>query len=193
MTIVTDEVATLELTLAQTDRIVSSVRDDEWSLPTPCEGWDVSKVSSHLVGAMRKFRIAAEGRTPEWGVPEPVEGDLVDAYRQASADLLAAWRTPGALDTTRDFAGRQVPAVYMLGLHRTEVVLHGWDVAKAVGRTDDLDPRLAESALAFSRAMLRPEFRGTPAEGRHFGHEVPVPEGAPAYDRLAGWMGRSPH
>jgi hypothetical protein len=34
MTSVTDEVATLELILAQTDRIVSSMRDDEWSLPS---------------------------------------------------------------------------------------------------------------------------------------------------------------
>jgi hypothetical protein len=58
MTTVTDEVATLELALAQTDRIVSSVRDDEWSLLTPCEGWDVSQVLSHLVGVVGKFRIA---------------------------------------------------------------------------------------------------------------------------------------
>jgi uncharacterized protein (TIGR03086 family) len=190
---VTVEVATLELALAQTDRIVSSVRDDEWSLLTPCEGWDVSQVLSHLVGVVGKFRIAAEGGTPQRGDADPGEVDLVDAYRQASAGLLAAWRAPGTLDSTRDFGGQQLPAAFMLGMHRTEVVLHGWDMAKGIGRTDDLDPELAEIALAFARGMLRTEYRGTSAEGKHFGHEVPVPKEAPAYDRLAGWMGRSPH
>jgi uncharacterized protein (TIGR03086 family) len=185
METVTDEVATLELALTQTERIAASVRDDEWSRSTPCEGWDVSEVLSHLVGVVRSFRVAAEGGTPQYGVHEPAEGDLVDAYRQASAGLQAAWRAPGALDGTK--------AASMLGMQRTEVVLHGWDMARGVGRTDDLDPNLAEIALAFARGMLRPEFRGTPAEGKHFGHEVPVPEDAPAYDRLAGWMGRSPH
>jgi uncharacterized protein (TIGR03086 family) len=185
MKTVTDEVATLELALAQTDRIVSSVRDDEWTRSTPCEGWDVSQVVRHLVGVLRNFRIAAEGGTPQYGVTEPVEGDLVDACHQASAGLLAAWRAPGVPDSTR--------AASMLGMQRTEVVLHGWDLARGVGRTGDLDPELAEIALAFARGMLRPEYRGTSAEGKHFGHEVPVPEDAPAYDRLAGWMGRSPH
>jgi uncharacterized protein (TIGR03086 family) len=184
MKTVTDEVATLELALAQTDRVVSSVRDDEWTRSTPCEGWDVSKVLSHLVVVLRKFRVAAEGGTPQWGDAEPLEGDLVDAYRQASAGLRAAWRAPGALDSTQ--------AAFTLGMQRTEVVLHGWDLARGVGRTGDLDPELAESALAFARDMLRPEYRGTSAEGKHFGHEVPVPADAPAYDRLAGWMGRSP-
>jgi uncharacterized protein (TIGR03086 family) len=184
MRTVTDEVATLELALAQTDRIVSSVRDEEWTRSSPCEGWDVSRVLRHLVVVLRQFRIAAEGGTPQWGDADPVEGDLVDAYVQASAGLLAAWRAPGSPDGTQ--------AAFTLGMQGTEVVLHGWDMARGVGRTDDLDPELAEVALAFARGMLRPEYRGSSAEGKHFGPEVPVPEDAPAYDRLAGWMGRSP-
>ncbi len=138
------------------------------------------------------MRVSAEGGTPQWGRSDPVEGDLVAAYGEASAGLLAAWSAPGALETTRDFGGHPVPAAFALGVHRIEVVIHGWDVAAALGRTGELDPVLAEIALASSRAMLRPEFRGTAAEGKHFGHEVPVPDDAPAYDRLAGWLGRSP-
>jgi uncharacterized protein (TIGR03086 family) len=188
----TDEVATLEQALAQTGRVVASVGEDEWSLPTPCEGWDVSQVLRHLVGAMRKFRVSAKGGTPQWGAPDPVEGDVVDAYHEAAAGLLAAWSSPGALEGTRDFAGRPMPAAYMLGVPRSEVVVHGWDIAAAVGRTADLDPQLGEGVLSFSQAMIRPEYRGTLAEGKNFGPEVPVPEDAPVYDRLAGWLGRSP-
>jgi hypothetical protein len=35
-------------------------------------------------------------------------------WQQPWRDMLAAWGTLGALDTTRDFGGRQVPAVFML-------------------------------------------------------------------------------
>jgi hypothetical protein len=52
-----------------------------------------------------------------------------------------------------------------------------------------LDPALAEHALRWSRGMLRPEFRGP---DKAFGVEVPVPDDAPVYDRLAGWFGRNP-
>ena len=41
-----------------------------------------------------------------------------------------------------------------------------------------------------SRRMLQPQIRG---EGKAFGEEVPVPEDAPAYERLAGWFGRDPY
>jgi hypothetical protein len=36
---------------------------------------------------------------------------------------------------------------------------------------------------------MRPESRGP---GKAFGPEVPVPDDAPSYDRLAGWFGRDP-
>ena len=46
-----------------------------------------------------------------------------------------------------------------------------------------------EHALAWSRQMLRPEFRGP---DKSFGSEIAVPADAPSYDRLAGWFGRDP-
>jgi uncharacterized protein (TIGR03086 family) len=72
----------------------------------------------------------------------------------------------------------------------TELAVHDWDLARATGQQPGgLDPALAEHALAWSRGMLRPEFRGP---DKAFGLEVPVPDDAPVYDRLAGWFGRDP-
>ena len=72
----------------------------------------------------------------------------------------------------------------------TELAVHDWDLARATGQDlAGLDPALAEHALAWSRGMLRPEFRGP---DKAFGVEVPVPDDAPVYDRLAGWFGRDP-
>ncbi|MEC3954727.1 hypothetical protein VMT65_16935 [Nocardia sp. CDC153] len=52
-----------------------------------------------------------------------------------------------------------------------------------------LDPEHAEYGLAWSKQLLKPEFRGP---GKAFGHEVPIADDAPAYDRLAAWFGRDP-
>jgi len=65
----------------------------------------------------------------------------------------------------------------------------GWDVRALVGHLAGLDPALAEHGLRWGRQMLRPEFRGP---DKAFGVEVPVPDDAPVYDRLAGWFGRDP-
>lgn len=67
--------------------------------------------------------------------------------------------------------------------------MHSWDLAKALGAEIDLDPALAEYSIAWSKRMLKPEYRGA---GKAFGAEVPVPLDAPAYGRLAGWFGRDP-
>ncbi len=52
-----------------------------------------------------------------------------------------------------------------------------------------LDQTAGLIALNWSHGVLRPEYRGP---DKAFGVEVPVPDDAPAYDRLAGWFGRDP-
>ena len=68
-----------------------------------------------------------------------------------------------------------------------EFAVHTWDLARAVGHTDPLDPDVAERGLAFLSQGLTPDNRG-----RAFGAEVDVPADAPVYDRLAAFAGRDP-
>jgi uncharacterized protein (TIGR03086 family) len=75
----------------------------------------------------------------------------------------------------------------------TELTSHAWDIAKATGRSTDLDPELGELALAWGRQNMRPEFRGDEADGYYIGPEVPVADDAPLYDRLAAFGGRNPN
>jgi uncharacterized protein (TIGR03086 family) len=85
--------------------------------------------------------------------------------------------------------GGEAPAE-MAGLSLAdELVVHGWDVARATGQpTDDFDQELGGTALAFMHEMMKPEYRGGPA----FAAEVDVAPDAPVYDRLAGFAGRAP-
>jgi uncharacterized protein (TIGR03086 family) len=70
-----------------------------------------------------------------------------------------------------------------------ELVVHGWDLARATGQEYRPDPAALRSALAF----LTETARG-PEEERAaiFGPVVPVPGDAPLLDRAIGLSGRDP-
>jgi uncharacterized protein (TIGR03086 family) len=69
----------------------------------------------------------------------------------------------------------------------SDAFTHGWDLARALGQSTDLDPELAAQLLGAS--MIPDEFRGPDGQAP-FGPKVDVPESAPAADRLAGVLGR---
>jgi uncharacterized protein (TIGR03086 family) len=71
-----------------------------------------------------------------------------------------------------------------------ELVLHGWDLARATGQPFTCDPASTAAVLAFTSASAQPE----QAAGREgpFGPVVDVPEDAPAFDRALGFAGRDP-
>ncbi len=75
-------------------------------------------------------------------------------------------------------------------IHIVDLTSHAWDLAHATGQTDRLDPELGEAVLGLSRSLLRPELRND--QGDPFAAEIAIPDDAPAYDRLAGYLGRQP-
>jgi len=69
-----------------------------------------------------------------------------------------------------------------------DVLVHGWDLARATGQDVELPPHLAEPALQFSRGLVNDELRGAGA----FGPELLVPANTPASYRLVAFLGRTP-
>ncbi|HEV7678523.1 MAG TPA: TIGR03086 family metal-binding protein [Candidatus Dormibacteraeota bacterium] len=171
----------LRRALDQTGTVIERVTPDQHGLPTPCGDWDVTTLVTHVTGGLDKQAAMARGESPDWRAPMPPLGDDWAAdFRAKAAVLLDAWRSAGPA---------QHPHAEM---HIAEQAVHSWDIARATGTPDgDLDPAIAEHALAWSRGMLKPEWRGAGGGGA-FGDEVPVPDDAPVYDRLAGWFGRNP-
>jgi uncharacterized protein (TIGR03086 family) len=193
MAIMTSEPETLwliERALDQTAAVIGAVTPDQASLPTPCGDWDVRALITHLAGQdLRNFAVSARGETPDrQAPPDDVGDDWAAAFNSGAKPVLAAWRVAD-LDRPIAVPGGQAPLRTRASQQVAELATHSWDLMKATGQPADLDPRLAEHALAWSRGMLRPEWRGP---GRAFGAEVPVPQDAPIYDRLAGWFGRDP-
>ena len=176
----------LDRWLASVGELISSIRPEQWAAPTPCTDWTVRELVSHLVGMNRVFAaLLADEPPPRRGGAGAAEEDLVRAYRESAAALLAAFSQPGALD--RSYRG---PLGAATGAERLQIRLydllaHGWDLARATGQPAQLPDDAAEHALAFARVQIVDSTR----PGRFGPVQVVSPE-APAIDRLVAFLGR---
>jgi uncharacterized protein (TIGR03086 family) len=172
--------------LDATGRLVAAVREDQWTAPTGCPGWSVRDLLGHLVGGNRAFAALAAGQAPS-GAADPLGDDPVAAYRESGEALCAAFTRPGVLDEVFPVPAGALPGAVVLHLRLTEVLVHGWDLARATAQpTSGLPDDLAEQELAFSRVQLA----RMPPDRRPFAPSQPVADDAPAIDRLAALLGR---
>jgi len=173
-----------------TGRIVLGVRPEHLLLPTPCRDWDVRLLLNHIIGGNYTFaEIAAGGRPDPSGtmddhtLPDPGTNYI------ASADaVMAAWAKPGAMERRVHMSFGDIPASAAVSIHFLDIVVHGWDLARATGQDTTIDPDLAEEALDISEGLLSPELRDTGV----FGPEVKLSDDHPLHDRLVAFMGRRP-
>ncbi|MDB5056867.1 MAG: uncharacterized protein JWO59_339 [Chloroflexi bacterium] len=189
-----DPVAQLARALDQAGAIISRIKPEQSTLPTPCRSWDVRSLVTHLLDAVQQFSVIATGG--QWNAHANVEigEDWSAAYLAAADTLLATWRRPGALDGTIQLPFGEFPVTWRLELQIAELAIHGWDIAKATGQSSELDPEVGQAALDWAKQNVLPQYRSADeGGGQSFGLEVPVQADAPLYDRLAGFVGRNPH
>ncbi|MGH7920062.1 MAG: TIGR03086 family metal-binding protein [Candidatus Dormibacteraceae bacterium] len=179
----TDAKGPLALAGAAAGAMIDGVRDDQWSAPTPCEGWTVADLVQHLVQGNLGFVRALGGAVETASTP-----DRRAAFHASLAALLEAFGRPGVLEETVTVPFGSVPGAAALHLRVTELLVHAWDLARATGQTLDVSPELAEQELSFSRAKLLQ----LPPDRSPFGPPQPIAEDAPAMDRLAALLGRRP-
>lgn len=108
------------------------------------------------------------------------------AYRDSADAVLAAFALPGVLERVVAVPFGSVPGIVALHLRIVEVLVHGWDLARATRQPVRFAEDLAEQELEFTRARLG----DVPPARSPFGPPQPVADGAPAIDRLAACLGR---
>ncbi len=181
----------------QMQRLVAGVRDDQLDAPTPCDSTTVGALLDHIVGLSVAFRAAADKEDlPGLDAPPPApSADSLPADWRAQAPglltaLAQAWAKESAWEGMATAGGVTMPASVMASVALDEIVLHGWDLARATGQEFEVDPISTEIVLGFTTAMSAPE----EAAGREglFGPVVTVPDDAPAFDRALGFSGRDP-
>ena len=183
----THYVAQLGQALLATDAVVAAVSDDEWSTATGCPEWTAHDLLNHLVGGNLTVAALLVGHAPPHPADDHLDGNPLTAYRASGDALRAAFGEPGALERTVTLPMGVVSGAVALHLRLTELLVHGWDLARATGQpVTGLPADLAEQELAFSRAQLD----RIPPERRPFAVSQPVADNAPAVDRLAALLGR---
>ena len=88
--------------------------------------------------------------------------------------------------------GEEYTGATLVDMYLAELTAHAWDLARATGQIDKLDPSLAFPALEGARAMIKPQYRNMVEPGAPFGAEVYPAPGADDWERLAAFMGRDP-
>jgi uncharacterized protein (TIGR03086 family) len=184
-----DVIDSMERAYRYTGAIVAGLTPSQATAPTPCAQFDVHALFGHVVDTLDMFTIALGG-TPD-GTGDDAFTDPATTYKRAVAANLAAWRNRGDVDGTLTMPFGEIPASVGAHLSTIDVLVHGWDLARATGQPTALPEDLATSALSFTRQMLRPEMRSD-APDATFGLEVAVPDDAPVTDQLVAFLGRRP-
>ncbi|MEU8133420.1 TIGR03086 family metal-binding protein [Streptodolium elevatio] len=175
--------------------LAAQVRDDQLDAPTPCEDYRVRHLLGHLVGLTAAFRDAARKDLGPSTATDPgsttpdVDDDWRTVLPRQHDELADAWRTPEAWDGMTQAGGLTFPAVLAGRVALNEVVIHGWDLARAIGQEYPAD----RASLECSFEMLAPS-AGADAETRGplFGPAVPVAADTGLLDRVIALSGRTP-
>jgi uncharacterized protein (TIGR03086 family) len=166
---------------------VDAVPADAWERPAPCEGWVARDVVRHLVTWVPGLVAVGSG---EVIAPGPdVDADPAGAWEHLRSSLQAIlddpersvkpFRHPQAGDHRLDEAIGQ----FVLG----DVLVHTWDLARATGLDERLDPEEVHGMLVGLEPM-----GDALAKSGHYGSPVPVGPDADDQTRLIAFTGRTP-
>jgi uncharacterized protein (TIGR03086 family) len=183
----------LDRAFGEVSSVLATMSPDDMERPTPCASWKVRDLVNHVAASPTFFAVTAEtGVAPARDAGDDLaSGDYRAAFREGATRAVSAFEADGAMDKTMKLPFGELPGGVFVMIASTDMFTHAWDLAKATGRSTDLDPQLAAQLLEFARAALHEEMRG-PDGVAPFGAEVEIDEGAPAADRLAAFMGRQP-
>jgi uncharacterized protein (TIGR03086 family) len=174
---------------------VSHVTTEDLGRPTPCADWNLGELLAHMTIQHYGFAAAAQGHGADpvvWQGPAP-GGDPVKAYTDAVEVVLAAFAEDGVLDrefslpeisTAVTFPGRQA-----ISFHLIDYVVHGWDVAQALGLEVTCDP--AVLAIALKVAELVPGGQARLVPNAAFAPVLTTSDDAGPLDRILTLLGRS--
>jgi uncharacterized protein (TIGR03086 family) len=187
------DLSTMQWACTSTGRIVERVTPAHYDLATPCSKWTVHELLNHLVGTLHLGAALVSGRPPsvtmvpgELPADDLVGADPGQAYDVGVAALLATIGDD-AFSRTIDTPLGPMPGAMLCGFTTLDIVVHGWDLARATGSDATLDNDLAEDVLAFARVGVTGHNRGN-----RIGPEVDVDPDASATDRLVAYLGRHP-
>ncbi|HET6733741.1 TIGR03086 family metal-binding protein [Mycobacterium sp.] len=180
--------------------VVNTVTLADLDRPTPCAGWNLADLLTHMTVQHHGFAAAARGEGADLAVWQPstvadaVVADPAGAYARAAADVLDAFSADGVLDATfalPEFGpDATVPGAMAIGFHFVDYVVHGWDVARSIDAPFELPADVIDAVLPVTLAVPDGEFRE--AEASPFARAITATDAASDLERILLHLGRSP-
>ncbi|MGW3013349.1 TIGR03086 family metal-binding protein [Streptomyces sp. NPDC001219] len=173
-------------------QLAARTAEEQLDDPTPCEAYAVRHLLGHLVGLSAAFQEAARKNlgpmtsvNPGAEVPDVAPGWREELDRNLRG-MAEAWHAPEAWEGETQAGGVTLPAAVAGRFALNELVLHGWDLARATGQEYAPDT----AGLGVSYALLAP-LAESPERGP-FGRPVAVAADAPLLDQVVALSGRRP-
>ena len=183
-------------------RVLAGITDEQLTDPTPCPRYTVADVLDHLGGLSAAFTAAATKAPMAPADPDAALGDaahLDPAWREtipvALNELAAAWRNDAAWEGMTAAGGIEMPGEIAGLVALDELVVHGWDLARATDQPYDVDDGTLERLRGLVADFAPdddPEHPVVNDGTLAFGPAVPVPEDAPLLDQVVALTGRDP-
>jgi uncharacterized protein (TIGR03086 family) len=123
----------------------------QWSAATPCSEWDVRTLVNHVAGEYLWVPELMAGKTIS-EVGSRLDADLlgddpVEALMSAARGAQAAADMPDSLTRVVHLSFGDVPGAEYLRQMAIDSVIHAWDLARAIGADETLDPELVDFAF----------------------------------------------
>ncbi|MEV0051177.1 TIGR03086 family metal-binding protein [Saccharopolyspora shandongensis] len=165
--------------------LLATIADDQLAAPTPCAEYTVGDLIDHVDEAAHGFAALAGSDVGERAA------NLGDDWRHVVAEhvraLGEAWEDPAAWRGSSGGAGVELPNEVWGKIALTEMVVHGWDLAKATGQSFDLTEETLRACLDHVA-----EFVPNAPIKSLWGSPVEAPADAPLLDRIVAITGRTP-
>jgi uncharacterized protein (TIGR03086 family) len=170
---------------------VEAVPADTWERPAPCEGWVARDVVRHLVEWLPGPGFLLGTFDVETGSIPSVETDPAAAWAVVRNAIQRALDDP-AVATRVENCGPPGRLSLEAAVDMTctpDVLIHTWDLARATGLDDRLDPDEVRRQLAGVEALPAEVDEAMRSSG-HYGPRVAIADDADEQTRLLAFMGR---
>jgi uncharacterized protein (TIGR03086 family) len=131
---------------------VAAVPADKWGAPTPCADWSVRDLVNHVTGEHLWAPHLLDGETIA-EVGDRYDGDVLGdsplaAWERAARTSRAAWLTTSP-DAVVHLSFGDNPALEYGQQMLSDLVIHGWDLARGAGLEETMDPAAVANVLGY--------------------------------------------
>ena len=160
----------------------------EWNSPTPDAEWNVRDLVIHVIEEQQwvPHLLAGRGVAEARRDVEPLRDDLRAEWELYSLAATSAWAASSP-DASVQLSYDTVTMAEYLREQVSDVAIHAWDLARAIGASEELDAELVEAVWTVFEPL-----KDTLAASGLYAPPVPVPDDAPLQFRLLAVTGRDP-